>query len=77
MAGLVRIDARRNMFRRYRAIVSTSLFGPAVEITWGRIGSAGRGRTEFFGTVEEAEAAWARIIAAKLRKGYCESGIRE
>jgi predicted DNA-binding WGR domain protein/outer membrane protein assembly factor BamB len=44
--------------------------GRQVSVRYGRIGAAGQSQTSTFPTLEKAEAAAARKIAEKVRKGY-------
>ncbi|MEU1627133.1 WGR domain-containing protein [Streptomyces sp. NPDC020096] len=46
------------------------LEGTTVSVRYGRIGAAGQTQTSTFPTVEKAQAAAARKIAEKVRKGY-------
>ena len=64
-------DPDQNMARFYRVDVATTLFGEASVVrSWGRIGTIGRTALETCATLEAAEAAGAKTISAKLRRGY-------
>ena len=64
-------DPDRNMARFYRVDVAPTLFGEAsVARSWGRIGTAGRTAFETCPTHVAAEKAAAKMIYAKLKRGY-------
>ena len=68
---LHKCDPDRNMARFYRVDVQPTLFGEASVVrSWGRIGTAGRTALETCPTPEAAEAAAAKTICAKLKRGY-------
>jgi predicted DNA-binding WGR domain protein len=68
---LERLDADRNMARFYALAVVPTLFGEwAVVREWGRIGSPGTIREEWFATEDEAQAAKALLALRKGRRGY-------
>ncbi|MFM9942833.1 MAG: WGR domain-containing protein [Hyphomicrobiaceae bacterium] len=68
---LVRIDAGRNLYRFYRLDVQADLFGAVSLIReWGRIGQGGTVRMASFATESEAQAAAARALTIKQRRGY-------
>lgn len=68
---LTRVEPARNMRRFYSVALASSLFGePGVERAWGRIGSPGRRRTDWFAAPEAARAELERIAGAKRRRGY-------
>lgn len=71
MIHLTRTDDTKNMARFYCVSVQCDLFG-AVSLVkeWGRIGTGGTLRHETFTDAAEADSAAAKIIAAKIRKGY-------
>jgi predicted DNA-binding WGR domain protein len=61
----------RHMARFYAVQVVPTLFGSwALLREWGRIGSPGMLRTDWFATEAEAEAARARLVRKKIRRGY-------
>lgn len=75
MARLHRLDPERNMARFYALTVERSLFGEFLLVRmWGRIGTRGRSRPDWYATAEDAEAAGRRLQAAKRRRGYAEVG---
>lgn len=75
--ALFRIDGSLGMARFYVLSVSdTFLACPALVRCWGRIGTAGRVRVDLYSTHGEAEVAKARLLAAKLRKGYRPGGSK-
>jgi predicted DNA-binding WGR domain protein len=66
-----RIDSTRNMARYYRLAIEPTLFGDiAVVRNWGRIGTHGRERVEFFDTEMQALSLFLEILREKRRKGY-------
>ncbi len=68
---LYRIDASRRMHRFYRLDVQPDLFGAwCVMREWGRIGSTGQTRSTPFPSAQEAQAALARLLRIKRRRGY-------
>jgi predicted DNA-binding WGR domain protein len=68
---LQRIDPERNMARFYRITVIPTLFGEwALIREWGRIGSPGTVREEWFETVERATQAAVKLNRQKPRRGY-------
>ncbi|MDO5703558.1 MAG: WGR domain-containing protein [Paracoccus sp. (in: a-proteobacteria)] len=70
---LTRIDEPRNMARYYALEATGDLFGGAVMIRrWGRIGSTGRDRREWFADPTAAHHEAERWRRAKVRRGYQE-----
>lgn len=70
-AILYRVVPEANMARYYMVGIESSLFGDvAVVRRWGRIGKPCRVRIDLYRTRGEAEVARARIMRAKLAKGY-------
>ncbi|MBP1807628.1 WGR domain-containing protein [Rubellimicrobium aerolatum] len=68
---LTRVEPACNMRRFYSVALATSLFGePGVERAWGRIGSPGRRRADWFAEPEAARAELERMAGAKRRRGY-------
>ena len=64
-------DPDCNMARFYRVDVQPTLFGEAsVARSWGRIGTVGRTAFETCPTHAAAEAAAAKTIYTKLKRGY-------
>ena len=68
---ITRADPSCNMHRFYGLELATSLFGECGVVRhWGRIGTSGRSRTDWFNEAEEAEAAFLVLLRAKHRRGY-------
>ena len=68
---LERRDPARHMARFYAVQVVPTLFGSwALLREWGRIGSPGTLRTDWFETEAEAETARAPLVRKKIRRGY-------
>jgi predicted DNA-binding WGR domain protein len=66
-----RCDQRLNISRFYEVGVEPTLFGDwAVVCRWGRIGTQGRIRQDWFTSLPEAQSAQARRVARKQRSGY-------
>ena len=77
MTLLYRIDHARNMARFYSLSVEPSLFGGSALVRrWGRIGTNGRQKIEFFDTAAEAADVQSRFAAQKLRRGYVHERLR-
>ncbi len=68
---LTRVDPSCNMRRFYSLALATSLFGECgVARQWGRIGTEGQRRTEWYVAPREAESALQALLRAKRRRGY-------
>lgn len=68
---LTRADPACNMHRFYGLELATSLFGECGVVRhWGRIGTSGHTRTDWFSEPKEAEAAFLGLLQAKRRRGY-------
>lgn len=68
---LTKIAPEANQWRYYRLDVQPSLFGEwGLVREWGRIGSAGQERTDWFADRADAEAALSRLARRKARRGY-------
>lgn len=68
---LTRADPSRNMHRFYGLELATSLFGECGVVRhWGRIGTSGRSRTDWFNEPQEAEDAFSILLRAKRSRGY-------
>lgn len=68
---LRRKDPHKNLARFYLVAIEMSLFGEVtLERRWGRIGTRGRLARHIFPSRGIAEVERARILAAKLRRGY-------
>ena len=66
-----RSDQARNLARFYNVDIHPTLFGDwAVVCRWGRIGTHGRTRQDWFSSLPEAETAHSRTVKRKLRRGY-------
>ena len=51
--------------------ICSSLFGECGVVRhWGRIGTAGRSRTDWYEEPQEAESAFQDLLKAKQRRGY-------
>ena len=68
---LTRVDSSCNMRRFYSVALTTSLFGErGVMRNWGRIGTSGQNRTDWYKEHVEAESALQTLLRAKRRRGY-------
>ncbi|CAG1020222.1 hypothetical protein MTYM_00135 [Methylococcales bacterium] len=68
---LERHDTENNMHRFYQMFVTPGLFDDWSLIKeWGRVGSPGTVRKEWFDTEEKAVSARQSICEAKVKKGY-------
>ena len=68
---LVRHDAAKNMHRFYQMFVAQGILGEWSLIReWGRVGSPGTVRKDWFETEEEAKTARQTLYDAKQKKGY-------
>lgn len=66
-----RVDATRNMARYYRLAIQPTLFGNICVVrNWGRIGTRGQERVDFFDNEKQALSVFLEILRAKRRKGY-------
>lgn len=73
MSLLYRRDSQRNMARFYALMIERSLFGDFLLIrTWGRIGTRGQCRSDWYGTLHDAEAAGRRLAERKRHRGYVD-----
>lgn len=71
MIVLRRIDNSCNMARFYALSIERSLFGEIILIRrWGRIGTHGRRREEWYRASEDAAAALGHLVGRKVRRGY-------
>ena len=69
---LERHDAKQNMHRFYQLFVMPGLFDDwSLVKEWGRVGSPGTVRKEWFTTEEEADLASQQLSSKKIKKGYC------
>jgi predicted DNA-binding WGR domain protein len=68
---LERHDTENNMHRFYQMFVTPGLFDDWSLIKeWGRVGSPGTVRKEWFDTQEKAIVAGKKLCTAKCKKGY-------
>ncbi len=68
---LRKIDPDRNMDRYYLIETVPGLFGKfGVQRSWGRRGSVGRGRTDWYDIEDHAKIAAAELSNKKQRRGY-------
>lgn len=71
IARLEKRDPAKNMARSYRIWVIPTLFGDyAVVKEWGRIGSPGTVREEWYATQDEAVRDGLALRRRKQRRGY-------
>ena len=64
-------DPQRNQARFYHMAVLPNLFGEwTLSKEWGRIGSSGRVRLEWYRTRAEAEGELIKLETVKRRRGY-------
>ena len=75
MLVLHRVDPSMNMRRFYALSLENSLFGDILLVRrWGRIGTHGRVRFDWFDDPDDAANELTRIAAVKARRGYKEFG---
>ena len=75
MLVLHRVDPSVNMARFYALSLENSLFGDILLVRrWGRIGTHGRMRFDWFDSAADAADELARIASMKARRGYQEFG---
>lgn len=68
---LIRTEPNANLHRFYRMDIVPGLFGDwGLVRNWGRIGSAGQVRTDWFETEVEAKDARFLLQMQKARRGY-------
>jgi predicted DNA-binding WGR domain protein len=68
---LARTDPDVNMNRFYCVQLTRSLFGEiGVERQWGRRGTFGRRRLDWYGNEREAKSALSDLVKAKMSRGY-------
>jgi predicted DNA-binding WGR domain protein len=71
MLHLHRCCPERNMARFYAMDLERSLFGHFVLVRrWGRIGSRGRLKSDWFDDPDTARMSLDRLLERKLRRGY-------
>jgi predicted DNA-binding WGR domain protein len=72
---LHRLDPTVNMARFYALSLENSLFGDILLVRrWGRIGTHGRVRFDWFDNPADAADELERIATVKARRGYQEYG---
>lgn len=72
---LHRVDPAVNMRRFYALSLENSLFGDILLVRrWGRIGTHGRVRFDWFESPADAANELTRIASVKARRGYQEFG---
>lgn len=70
---LERADPSQNMARYYVLSIEPTLFGDSALVReWGRIGSSGQRRSEFFPQTNDAHLALDTWLKRKRRRGYAE-----
>jgi predicted DNA-binding WGR domain protein len=68
---LERHDSDKNLHRFYQMHVVPGIFGDwALVREWGRVGSPGTVRKEWFGSERDAAVAGEKMSEAKRKKGY-------
>lgn len=68
---LTRVEQASNLYRFYRMQIVRDLFGDwGLEREWGRIGSSGRCRTDWFATEIAAKDARFTLHMQKSKRGY-------
>jgi predicted DNA-binding WGR domain protein len=68
---LIRSTPDTNMYRFYRMEIVPGLFGDwGLVRNWGRIGSSGQVRTDWFATEEDAKDARFELHMKKAKRGY-------
>jgi len=71
IAYLERVEPKQRMLRFYALHVAPTLFGEwALVREWGRIGSPGTVRLDWFDSESAAEAAGRKLGREKERRGY-------
>lgn len=76
-AYLQKIIPEKNQYRFYRMIVCQTLFGEWTLIReWGRIGSNGTKKSDFFPTEARAREALENLQEKKEKRGYIKNDSR-
>ncbi len=71
MLYLTKQNPDKNQYRFYKLSLSPTLFGGWSLIReWGRIGSAGTVKIDFFDTEREAVQKQEKLFKQKVKKGY-------
>lgn len=69
--ALYRVEPTQNMSRYYTLSVQPNLFGGfSLLRNWGRIGTGGQLRVDFFEDEETAVSASDQLMGSKLKRGY-------
>jgi len=73
---LVREQSDQNLHRFYQMLILPTLFNDWTLVReWGRIGSPGTVRKDWFETKQQATEACQKILQKKLKKGYQAIGL--
>jgi len=76
--ALYRIDTSQNMSRYYTLSVQPNLFGGfSLLRNWGRIGTGGKIRVDFFDSEMAAYAAHESLLVSKSNRGYVRNRSTE
>ena len=68
---LERHEPDKNLHRFYQMIVTPGIFGDwSLVREWGRVGSPGKVRKDWFDSEDEAKLARDKLCATKQKKGY-------
>jgi predicted DNA-binding WGR domain protein len=71
IAYLEKVEPKQRMLRFYALRVAPTLFGEWTLVReWGRIGSPGTVRLDWFDSASQAEAAGRKLGRQKERRGY-------
>jgi len=71
MIRMRRVNPEKNMDRYYSVQLTQGLFGDyGMERHWGRNGTWGRFRLDWFQSESDAEVALSKLVKEKLTKGY-------
>lgn len=71
IAYLTQHDIASNKHRFYQMYLALGIFGEwALVREWGRIGSSGQTRSDWYETEEQAIKAGLKIVKSKINKGY-------
>jgi len=66
-----RVDPEQNMDRFYFVELTQDMFGDhGVHRQWGRRGTNGRHRFDWYASASEAESAVSKLVREKLARGY-------
>ena len=71
MPYLTKRNSEENQYRFYKLYISPTLFGGwSLVREWGRIGSAGTVKIDFFDTEQEALSKQEALFRQKQKRGY-------